>query len=155
MALALPSAIQAVCPLCTIAVGAGLGLSRWLGIDDTITGVWIGGLLLSSSFWLASFAQSRNWRYLSNRAISAFLFYVLTLPPLYLAKMIGMPDNTFFGIDKLLLGTLLGSLVFYFAVKLDLLIREKNEDKVLIYYQKVIIPVFLLSLLSYVFYLST
>jgi len=29
----------AVCPICTVAVGAGVGLSRWLGIDDTIN--WI------------------------------------------------------------------------------------------------------------------
>ena len=43
----------AVCPVCTIAVGAGLGLSRFLGIDDSVSGVWAGGLTLSSSFWLS------------------------------------------------------------------------------------------------------
>lgn len=30
----------AVCPICTVAVGAGVGLSRCLGIDDSITGLW-------------------------------------------------------------------------------------------------------------------
>ena len=25
----------AICPVCTVAVGAGIGLSRWLGIDDS------------------------------------------------------------------------------------------------------------------------
>ncbi len=34
---------QAICPICTIAVGAGVGFSRYLGIDDTIAGLWIGG----------------------------------------------------------------------------------------------------------------
>ena len=38
--VALPA--QAVCPVCIVAVGAGLGLSEYLGIDDTIAGVWIG-----------------------------------------------------------------------------------------------------------------
>ena len=33
---------KAICPVCTVAVGAGIGLSRWLGIDDSITGLWIG-----------------------------------------------------------------------------------------------------------------
>jgi len=37
----------AVCPICTVAVATGIGFSRWLGIDDTITGLWIGGLTVS------------------------------------------------------------------------------------------------------------
>jgi len=47
--------VLAVCPLCTVAVGAGVGLSRWLGIDDVITGLWIGGLIVSLIAW------SENW----------------------------------------------------------------------------------------------
>ena len=35
---------HAVCPVCTVAVGAGLGLAEWLGIDDSISGLWIGAL---------------------------------------------------------------------------------------------------------------
>jgi hypothetical protein len=41
----------AVCPVCTVAVGAGLGLAQWLGIDDVLSGVWIGGLIVSLAFW--------------------------------------------------------------------------------------------------------
>jgi len=41
----------AVCPICTLAVGAGVGLSRWLGIDDTISGLWVGGLIVSLIYW--------------------------------------------------------------------------------------------------------
>ena len=37
----------AVCPICTVAAATGIGFSRWLGIDDTITGLWIGGLTVS------------------------------------------------------------------------------------------------------------
>ena len=37
----------AVCPICTIAVGAGVGLSRYFGVDDAITGLWVGGLIVS------------------------------------------------------------------------------------------------------------
>ncbi|MBU2577676.1 hypothetical protein KKA69_02480 [Patescibacteria group bacterium] len=46
--------VEAVYPVCTITVGAGLGISRWLGIDDSIPGLWIGGLILSSGLWLAA-----------------------------------------------------------------------------------------------------
>jgi len=41
----------AICPVCTVTVGAGIGLSRWLGIDDSITGLWLGAFLLSISLW--------------------------------------------------------------------------------------------------------
>jgi hypothetical protein len=34
-----------VCPVCTIAVAGGVGLCRYLGIDDLISGSWIGALL--------------------------------------------------------------------------------------------------------------
>jgi hypothetical protein len=39
-----------VCPVCTIAVAGGVGLCRYLGIDDLISGAWIGALLFSLFF---------------------------------------------------------------------------------------------------------
>ena len=51
----------AVCPVCTIAVGVGLGISRWLGIDDTVTGVWVGGLIVSSGLWMGNWIISKKW----------------------------------------------------------------------------------------------
>jgi len=53
---------HAVCPICTVAVGAGLGVSRWIGIDDSITGLWIGGLILSSGLWMADFIRKKAWK---------------------------------------------------------------------------------------------
>ncbi len=32
-----------MCPVCSISIGVGVGLCRYLGIDDLISGVWIGG----------------------------------------------------------------------------------------------------------------
>lgn len=154
-ALFFPAVARAVCPLCTIAVGAGLGLSRWLGIDDSITGVWVGGLLLSSSFWLASWAGKKGWFWLAKTWVAIGLFYLLTIPPLFWTGMIGQPGNTLWGLDKLLLGIGTGSLLFVLAVRLDHWLRSLNQGKVFVYYQRVIIPVFLLTLLSAIFYLLT
>ncbi len=51
----LTSQVQAVAPCvaCVVAIGGGLGVSRALGIDDGMTGVWVGALLLglSESLW--------------------------------------------------------------------------------------------------------
>ena len=50
-ALLIPGSAQAVCPLCVVAIGAGLGLSEYLGIDDTISGSWIGAMLIATAWW--------------------------------------------------------------------------------------------------------
>src|SRR3989344_8410054 len=55
-----PDSVYAVCPVCTVAVGAGLGLSRALGIDDAVTSVWIGGLILSMSYWAIDWLGKKN-----------------------------------------------------------------------------------------------
>ena len=49
----------AICPICTLAVGAGVGLSRWLGVDDTVTGLWIGGLTVSMILWTIFWADKK------------------------------------------------------------------------------------------------
>ena len=51
------SAANAVCPVCTVAVGAGLEGARLLGVDDVITGIWAGGLTLSLFFWTAGWLK--------------------------------------------------------------------------------------------------
>src|SRR3989344_3021049 len=56
----LPTTAYAVCPICTVAVGAGLGLSRYFGIDDAVSSIWIGGIFLSSSFWLSDWLDKKN-----------------------------------------------------------------------------------------------
>jgi hypothetical protein len=157
LAVFLGSATQvyAVCPICTVAVGAGLGISRWLGIDDSVTGIWIGGLILSSGLWLADWIGKRGWRVPYKEAISIGLFFLFVIPPLYWGKMIGVSGNTLWKVDKVLLGTVVGSIIFLFGVWLDKILRNTNDDKVYIYYQKVIIPVFLLSIASFVFYIIT
>jgi len=147
--------VHAVCPICTVAVGAGLGISRWLGIDDTVTGIWIGGLILSSGLWLADWIGKKGWKVPYKEAISVGLFFLFVVPPLYWGKMIGLVGNTLWGIDKVLLGITIGSTLFLLGVWLDKWLRTTNSDKVYVYYQKVIIPVFLLSVASFVFYLIT
>jgi len=46
----------------------------------------------------------------------------------------------------------LGMLIFFVSVKLDKLIRQKNHNKVLFYYQKVIIPLTFLLLVTFFIY---
>lgn len=147
--------VQAVCPICTAAVAGGLGISRWLGIDDSVVGLWIGALVVSASLWLAGFFEKKWPQLPSKKLLSLIVFALFFLPILWIAGVIGLPGNTLMGIDKILLGIGVGAVVFFIAAALDIYLKRTNEGKVIIYYQKVIIPVFLLSLASFIFYLIT
>jgi len=153
--LAFPQRALAVCPVCTVAVGVGLGLCRFLGIDDTISGIWIGGLMLSSGLWLADFLSKKNLKLTHLNFWSVLSFYIFILPPLYWAKTIGITGNTLWGVDKLLMGIGAGSILFLLGVWTDRTLRQTNNGKVYIYYQKVIIPVLYLTIASFIFYLIT
>ncbi|MCS6956366.1 MAG: hypothetical protein N2593_02220 [Patescibacteria group bacterium] len=147
------NSIYSVCPVCTIAVGAGLELTRVLGVDDLISGIWIGGLIVSMSFWLSDwFSKKKILKPFLREILSLFIFYLLTIPFLLWNKMIGIKGNVFFGIDKIIFGIIIGSIVFFAGVLTDKYLRKINNDKVFFYYQKVIIPFLFLSIISLIFF---
>lgn len=149
--LFLPTSIYAVCPVCTIAVGAGLGISKALGIDDAVTSIWIGGLILSISFWTVDWLNKKGYfKKIKNTHLNYCViatWYALTLGPLYFSKLIGIPYNSIWGIDKIIFGTILGSIAFLFGKWLDKKQREKY-GKQFFQYQKVVFPVSILLLTS-------
>jgi len=153
--LLFPTKAFAVCPVCTVAVVAGLGLSRWFGIDDAISGIWIGGLILSSGLWMASWLSKHNVRLPFLPLWSAILMYILVIVPLVLTGVIGHPLNRLWGIDKLLIGTTVGSIAFLAGVFTDRVVRVMNNGKVRFFYQKVIFPVSFLITSSLIFYFIT
>ncbi|MCX6790609.1 MAG: hypothetical protein NTV62_00235 [Candidatus Gribaldobacteria bacterium] len=146
---------QPVCPVCTVAVCAGLGLARWLKIDDTITGLWVAGLLIAVVGWTVKFLEKRKWNFPYRTFVTAVVLYLSVFIPLYLTKMVGDPLHQLWGIDKLILGVLVGSLGFGLSLLLHQALKKKNNDKVYFPYQKVIIPVSALLILSVAFYFVT
>ena len=150
---ALPA--KAVCPVCVIAVGAGLGLSRWLGIDDTITGVWLGGLLVALTIWTNNWLAKKGWTFYGFRTIIAIAFYLLTFAPLYWQGIVGHPQNVIWGIDKLIAGVAIGTIVFYASHQLYEYLKKKNNDHAWFPFQKIAMPVFFLTLASFIFYFLT
>ncbi len=146
--------IFAVCPVCTVAVGAGLGLSRFIGIDDSVTGIWIGGMLVSLSFWTADFLKKRGVK-LPQKLFFSFVFWaLLTFIPLQISDIIGHPFNTIFGIDKLIFGSCVGIVAFLTAVFADKKVRSVKE-KQLFNFQKVIFPLISLIMASIIMFLIT
>jgi hypothetical protein len=148
------SFVSAVCPVCTIAVGGGIGLLRWFGVDDLITGVWVGGLLVSITLWTISWFSKKNINFKFRGIATGLFYYAIVIIPLYWKGIIGNPLNLFFGMDKLLLGIVLGSLAFSLAVLSDSKIRDLNGGKKLFSYQKVLIPLLCLVIISFIVYVA-
>lgn len=147
----------AVCPICTIAVAGGLGVSRYFGIDDSLLGVWAGGLVVSVSLWTADWLSKRSWKFLEksnnniNTVVSLIFWTLLTYAPLYSTNVIGHPFNTILGIDKLVFGSIIGFFAFTLGVWADKKVREV-KGKQLFNFQKVVFPVLSLTIFTLVLY---
>jgi hypothetical protein len=146
-----PTKALAVCPICTVAVAAGLGLSRYLGIDDAVSSLWIGGLILSVSFWSIDWLTKKKVTFKYRNPLVFLFWYGLTLIPLQLTGIMGHPFNTILGIDKILFGTAVGSVFFLIGIWADKKVREKR-GKQLFAFQKVVFPVVALAIISLIIY---
>lgn len=145
----------AMCPVCTVAVGAGVGLARWLGIDDTITGIWIGGLIVSLIMWTISYFKKRDINFFARNIVVMIGYYALMVVPIYFIKTIWHPENTIGGVNKLLLGIIIGSVLFYLGAVWYHHLKIKNNGHAYFPFQKVVMPIGPLIIMSIVFYYLT
>ena len=153
----------AVCPICTVAVVGGIELSRWLGVDDSITGLWIGGLTVSLIIWTIDWFNRKNIHFKGRKIITFLGYYILIVIPLYFINVISLPlinplnFNSFMGsgIDKILVGILVGSIFFWLGAIYYEYLKKKNNGHAHFPFEKVVLPLAPLIILSFVFYFLT
>ena len=145
-----------MCPVCTVTVVAGLGLSRLLGIDDLVTSIWIGGFILSLSFITTDWINKKWPRFNSKYYYfpTFVLMYLFVFIPFKLNHTIGIIGNTIWGMDKIVFGIFVGSVVFLIGVWADKYQRVKFK-KIFFPFQKVVFPIVCLIISSLVFYFIT
>ena len=148
-------AAQAVCPVCTVAVGAGLEGARLLGVDDVITGIWAGGLTLSLFFWTAGWLKKRGVNSLLWQIVVPFVVCYGLLGMVYLMPSVEYGVNTLWGIDKFLLGAIVGTLAFYFGARWYIKIKRANGGHAKFAFQKVVVPLFFLVVATVLFWFVT
>lgn len=134
--------VYAQCPVCIVTVGGGLFIAKKLGIDDLLTALWISGLNTAVSFWFVSFIKKP--KVLKNPLIWTAIMFFTTFIYLATTKQMYHKNSTFLHIDKVLVGLVVGMAVWLLGIGIDKLIRKHNNGKVLFFYQKVIVPLFLL-----------
>lgn len=149
--LAFPRAVSAHCPLCAAGVVGGLTLTRWLGIDDVYSGIWLGGLVGSLSFWFGGSLKRKFVPY-QEYLVFLFLFLLTTVPFLYVG--LGNPHAPrLFGVNRLFFGMVVGGVVFLAATFLDRVLRRLNKGHVLFPYQGVILTLGSLVVSAVILYL--
>ena len=131
-----PKFVFAFCPVCTVAVGAGVGLCRYLGIDDLISGTWIGGLLMSLTLWTIDWLNKKKIKFLFRKPLILIFWYAIPILPLYGLGILGHPKNKFWGIDKLLFGIISGSLLFLISFFFHNFLVKKNGGKVFFHFKR-------------------
>ena len=134
--------VMAHCPLCTAATVAGVGVTRSLGWDDSIVGVFVGAMIVSSALWVNNIFKKRNMggnTFLRMGSITAVTF-VLTVLSIYYAGIFG-PANTYriFGMERILFGSLSGGVISFAAFFASDEIKKRNEGKILFSYQTMIL----------------
>lgn len=149
------SAAKAICPVCAVAVGAGVGLTRYLGIDDTVSGIWIGGFMVALIMWTNNWLDKKNIRFTGRDLVSALIWVGLTYAPLYMIGIIGHPFNRLWGMDKMLLGSALGGASFYIFGRLYYYLKAKNNGHAHFPFEKVVLTIAPLIVFSIFFYFLT
>lgn len=146
--------IQAqVCPVCVVAIGAGLGFSRWFGIDDVISSVWIGALFVSIISWTLMYMKKKNWSFHDDGIVITLAYIFLTYVPLYYAGILGSPENKIWGIDKIIAGSAIGAVVLYMGHWFHMYLKKKNHGKSFFPFQRVAFPILFLLITSLILWI--
>lgn len=130
------SEANAHCPLCVAGAGAGLTLSRLLGIDDSITGVWLAAFLGAISFWTFTYVEKKRKVPLAKPLIYIAIF-VATLWSFYKFNLV-IKMGDIFGVHKLTFGMITGGALFYLVDAVDDYLIKRN-GKVFFPYQRIIV----------------
>jgi hypothetical protein len=130
---------SALCPICTVFVGGGLFISEKLGIDDFVAALWMGGLTVSMTLWTIDWLIRKQWNFAFFRSITWFSYILVLVLSLEFIKAFG--KGFLFGVDKIILGNIIGAILFFIAALWYQAIKKNNNNKPWFPFQKVVWPV--------------
>lgn len=134
-------------PICAIGIASGLGISRWLGIDDITLGLWIGALILSLSIQFNIFLVKKGKSFPFSFWVIFIGTYLLSFLPI-LKTLTQDPVCNICGLPRIICGSVLGALTLFLVDKANNIMINRHNKKVYFYYQRVIIPIIGLIIVS-------
>lgn len=150
-----PEKTLAVCPVCTVSIGGGLWLAQKLGIDESIIGLWLGGIIISAAMWMYTILQRKHisFPYLGVALIG--IYYLAAILALRFSGSIGTSPQPIFGLDRILFGMILGSVVFILTINWYRYMKFKNNNHAFFPFQKIVMTLSSLLIFSISFHIIT
>lgn len=141
------------CAVCTIAVGASLTIARKLGVDDSVVGVWAGAFLALLGFWMVKWFEKKNWNFFGRDFILVW-GSVAMIGFMYISQIQYSPKPLLyvFFLDPFLFSVILGALAFMWSSDLYQWMKARNNGRAHFPFEKVVMPVAALAILSTYFY---
>ena len=140
------------CPICTIAIGAGVGVAESLGVPTSVVGLWAGALLTLLGYWAIKFFDKRGWNFPGRNALLIGLS-VAMIGFAYVGDIDYTPvwicDVLY--IDPILFGAITGMILFMLVEKLYEWMKRKNGGHAHFPFERVVLPVVVLALASWLF----
>lgn len=137
------------CPVCVIAIGASLELARYLGVSDNVVGLWAGGLLSLLGYFCILWFDKKNWHFKFRNTILMLISFSMIFA-IYIKEMQYFPSMFGF-LDPFLFSSLVGFIAFILSQKLYEFMKKKNGGHTHFPFEKVVLPVVILFLLSLIF----
>ncbi len=154
----LSTVTSAMCPLCVAGAAIGLSVARYYGVDDLVVGLWLGALAVSTAVWINNVINKKT----KVKIVPLQGFFVITvliaatIMPFYFAGFFkGMPNmvDTVFGINRLVVGSLIGGIVTFAGSPVSNVIKKKRGK--VFPYQTIILTLLVLVVLSLLFWYVT
>ena len=146
---------SAVCPVCTIAIGAGLEGMRMIGVKDVITGIWAGGLTLSLIGWTANYMRAHGVRNKLWYGLNAVVYVALLAGVYFFPRgnpMVQWWENCMWGMDQFFLGSIVGAVVFVLMELWYARIKRNHGGHAQFPFQKVVMPFVGLLVATFIFW---
>lgn len=136
------------CVVCTVAVGASLGIARSFGVDDCVVGVWAGAMLAMLGYWAIRWFDKKGWTFPGYKCI-LMMTSVAMIGFMYISNLAYQPSIIgIFYLDPFFLTTILGAVVLILGMNFYAWMKAKNGGHAHFPFEKVVVPVLMVLLTS-------
>jgi len=142
--------VSATCPLCVGATASMVATARFFGVNDLITGTFIGALIVSTAAWINRVLTKRNKgrNYLPFQQIILVVFWLLAFTVIFFIA--GLIKFELF--NRLVIGMLMGVFIVPTAFIFNKFLRENNGRKNYMPFQHIFLTIVFLLIAVFAYY---